>query len=130
MMMTLAEGADSWVEVSKVLTSTGTVGVLVWVLHWLFSKELPRRDEIMQKAQDSYEARITELRSEQVDRAEAYANELKEQAERAATELQRIRETDLTERRAERHQMAEIFRQQATVVEDLVRQVRSRQTEN
>lgn len=108
------------IEVVKLLSTGGSAGLLAWVLYWLFTKELPRRDDAAKKLADAYEARIEDLRKTQQEAAERYADSCKQMGAGFAAELQRIREADMSERRSERNQVASLMRDQTRALEHLV----------
>lgn len=111
------------IEVVKLLSTGGSAGLLAWVLYWLFTKELPRRDDAAKKLAEAYEGRIDDLRKTQKADAERYAESCKEMGAKFAAELQRIREADMSERRAERNQAAALMRDQTKALEHLVLKV-------
>lgn len=111
---TLAQAAsgDTFLEVGKMVSSLGTVGVLFWILHWIFTKELPRRDRLMDEMREGYMAQIESLQQQRLDDSAAFA-----------AELGRLRTADIQERRAERAQLIEMFRTQVAAMQNLTQHV-------
>lgn len=97
--MTIAEASTVALDVAKIVSSTGAVGVLAWILWWFCTRELPRRDEAHKEHTAAYRQLVREHQEDRVAAAEKYA-----------AELQRIREQDRADRKAEREQTMALLR--------------------